>query len=189
MDQVTKFLAYVGPLLFIALKVGVVVGALGSALEAVGLYFKLPRVEAFGKALEAYGADIPKWIKNAWAVLPDFVKKLVPGFVPPAVLMLVAFHSTGCAWFKGSVEPIAKECAPSEASLVAQVSQLLLSGGDYAAQLEQLAVVDGAGVIECAVKAAIQALMSDVGKVGANSEDGAAVARGKAYLAAHPGGK
>ena len=92
----------------------------------------------------------------------------------------------GCSWFTHSVEPIAKECAPTPAALFSQVSQILLAGGDYQTKLEQLALMDGVSVIECAVREFINSLGN---KAGASLEDGAAVERGKAYLAAHQGSK
>jgi len=46
--------------------------------------------------------------------------------------------------------------------------------------------MDGVSVIECAVREFINSLGN---KAGASLEDGAAVERGKAYLAAHQGSK
>lgn len=194
MLQIKAFLVALPALFLLALKAGLAIGATGTLLEVLGDFLaRFPKLAKFGavvsgvgRKLEAWGSDAPKFVDGGQTLLAKLGKVFGIGamFV---VLCLLQTQLTACTWFTHSVEPIAKECAPSEASLVVQVSQLLLSGGDYAAQLDQLAVVDGAGVIECAVKAAIQALMLNVGKVGANSEDGAAVARGKAYLAAHPG--
>jgi hypothetical protein len=98
----------------------------------------------------------------------------------------LAFHSTGCAWFKGSFWPNVAKCAPSAASLVAQVGQLLAAGGDYETALEQLALADGKDLVLCAVQAFVNSVGS---KVGASPDELAAVARGKAFLAEHPVGQ
>lgn len=47
----------------------VVAGIVGSALEKIGLQFKLPRVEAAGKAIESIAADAPKFISNILGVV------------------------------------------------------------------------------------------------------------------------
>jgi hypothetical protein len=116
-----------------------------------------------------------------------FVGRML-GFASAVVLLscasLVA-SLTGCSFFTHSVEPIAKECAPSAAELVSQVSQILLSGGNYEAEIEQLILVDGESTVLCAIRAVIADLTAKSGKVGASPDDGAAVARGKAYLAKH----
>jgi hypothetical protein len=74
-DQLSAFLAYAAPLAAIALKVGLIIGLLGSAIELVGMFaqrFTNPRAQSFGaacirvgKTLEAVGADAPKFISNA----------------------------------------------------------------------------------------------------------------------------
>lgn len=46
----------------------VAVGIAGSALEKAGIYFKLPRLEATGKTLEAIAADGPKIVANLISV-------------------------------------------------------------------------------------------------------------------------
>ncbi len=104
-----------------------------------------------------------------------------------AVLLLVALaslHSSACNLFgaNGSFWPAVKSCAPSPSSLVSQAADVLLAGGDYEAALKELALKDGADAVLCAVRAAVDQLM---GKVGANPENGAAAARGKAFLAKH----
>ena len=42
----------------------VVAGIVGSALEKIGIQFKLPRVEAAGKTLESIAMDGPKFVAN-----------------------------------------------------------------------------------------------------------------------------
>jgi hypothetical protein len=102
------------------------------------------------------------------------------------LLAVLCFHSSGCAWFKGSFWPNVAKCVPSAASLVAQVGQLLQAGGDYETALEQLALADGKDLVLCAVQAFVNSVGS---KVGASQDELAAVARGKAFLAEHPVGQ
>ncbi|HTA88917.1 MAG TPA: hypothetical protein VK745_05055 [Polyangiaceae bacterium] len=94
-----------------------------------------------------------------------------------ACLMVAALCVSGCAWFKGSFWPKVENCAPSPASLVAQVGDILAAGGDYESAFETLAVTAGKDAVVCAV----EAFVSSIG-----ASDGAhtdAVARGRAFLA------
>jgi len=104
-----------------------------------------------------------------------------------ALLLAVCFahYVTACALFgaHGSFWPKVEHCAPSPAHLLSQVTDILLAGGDYEKSLEDLALIDSAEAVECAIKAAVDSLAS---KVGASPEDGSALARGKAFLAEHP---
>lgn len=78
------FLVYAGPLLAFALKVGLIVGLIGSTIEAGGMLLNKvdnPRAQSvgaflvhFGKALEAWGADVPKFVTNAGAWVSKFAK-------------------------------------------------------------------------------------------------------------------
>lgn len=82
--QVTEFLVYVVPLLAIALKVGLVIGLTGSVIEALGMFaqrFANERAQKFGaaaihvgKALEAFGSDVPKFVENATGWVSKFAK-------------------------------------------------------------------------------------------------------------------
>lgn len=105
-----------------------------------------------------------------------------------ALLLAVCFalHSTGCAWFKGSFWPNVEHCAPSPASLLTDVSQILEAGSDYESALEQLALVKGKDLVLCAVEAFVNSIGN---KVGASPQEMSAHARGKAFLADHPVGK
>lgn len=97
-----------------------------------------------------------------------------------------ALHLTGCGFFasKGVTWPtLAANCLPSPAKLVSQVEAILFAGGDYEKALEQQALTDGAGAVECAVAEATQALLASKGKVGASAQAGPAADRGKAFLA------
>jgi hypothetical protein len=97
-------------------------------------------------------------------------------------LTLLSLPSCSVFGSGGSFWPAVATCAPSPAKLVAQVESILLAGGDYEHALEQQALQDGAAAVECAVKAAVDSLMA---KVGASPEQGAAAARGKAFLMKH----
>lgn len=108
--------------------------------------------------------------------------------VPPLaclMLCLVAMCLDGCSLFgsHGSFWPVLEHCAPSPASLVSQVEDMLLAGGDYEASLKALALKDGAGIVECAVAAAVDLLTAKSGKIGASPDDAPAAARGKVFLA------
>jgi len=86
MPQITLsfFLANAGPLLILVLKVGAVVGLVGSTLEAIGLFaqhFANPYAQRtgaalvrFGKILEAAGTDVPKFVENATGWVSKFAK-------------------------------------------------------------------------------------------------------------------
>lgn len=84
LNSLSAYLVYVGPLLLIALKVGLVVGIAGSAIEAVGMVAqRVPNTSAqafggacvrFGKVLEAYGSDVPKFVENATGWVSKFAK-------------------------------------------------------------------------------------------------------------------
>ena len=107
-------------------------------------------------------------------------------FVPPLPLLLLltlvlACGLPGCSLFGpgGSVWPKVESCAPSAASLVMQVENVLLAGGDYESALLQLAEKQGKDVIVCAVEAAMAELGS---KIGASPERMGAKARAKAFL-------
>lgn len=104
-----------------------------------------------------------------------------------ALLLAVCFahYITACSLFgsHGSFWPVLEHCAPSPASLVSQVEDILLAGGDYEAALKAKALQDGAGIVECAVAAAVDLLSAKAGKVGASPETAPAAVRGKMFLA------
>lgn len=107
-----------------------------------------------------------------------------------AALLVVCFaaHTSACSVFgsNGSFWPKVEHCAPSPASLVSQVADILLAGGDYEAALKQKALIDGAAIVECAVAAFVQSIGH---KVGASPDELAGEARGKAFLAEHSVGQ
>lgn len=136
---------------------------------------------------------LPGTHSHTVALLPPSGPGSAPraGLIGAAALLLVFALSaslTACSLFGsgGSFWPVVEHCAPSPASLVSQVEDVLLAGGDYEAALKQLALQDGAGIIQCAVAAAVDLLTAKAGKVGASPESAPAAARGKAFLAAHP---
>jgi hypothetical protein len=104
--------------------------------------------------------------------------------IPPlaaAGLFLICLVLNGCGLFGsgGAFWPKVEHCAPSPATLVSQVADVLAAGGDYEAALEQIALQDGKEAVLCAV----QAFVSSIGsKVGASESDSAARARGQAFL-------
>lgn len=111
-----------------------------------------------------------------------------PSFPPLAAaglfaLCLVLCSSCSIFGSGGSFWPKVERCAPSPASLVSQVADALLDGDGYEAALKQMALQDGAAAIECAVAAAVDSFGN---KVGASPAEGAARARGKAFLLKHP---
>lgn len=89
------YLVYVGPFLAIALKVGLVIGLTGSTIEAVGMFakrFANTKAQAFGgacirfgKMLEAWGADVPKFVDSATGWVTKFAKL----FGTAAIFLLV----------------------------------------------------------------------------------------------------
>jgi len=88
MHQIQAFLAYVGPLLLIALKVGVVIGGTGSVLEAIGKWRAWPKLVAVGQKLEAIGADIPKLVGK--------IENLLPPAAVAGLMLLVLLCFAGC---------------------------------------------------------------------------------------------
>lgn len=162
-----------------------------------------PKLAAVAKLFRAIGVD--PWMLAQSAVL--FFTSKLPGYQkqsladlskpkPPsnpmgpmggmlALALCLALSLTGCSIFgaHGSFWPVLEHCAPSPASLVSQVEDVLLAGGDYEAALQSIALKDGAGIVECAVAAAVDLLTAKAGKVGASPESAPAAARGKAFLA------
>jgi hypothetical protein len=176
LNQLTTILAYVGPLLLITLKVGVVIGGTGTALEAIGGFFKLPRLVAFGQLLEHIGANVPGIVEKVKAVLGRFA---------PVAGLLIAFTlsvGAGLACSGRSVAwPRVLSCAaPLEQPLLIEVGKVLAGTGDVQQDLEALAGTYAPGLIECAV----QQIVSDLGKqpVAASGGD-RRLARGRAFLA------
>ncbi len=52
-----------------------VAGATGSLIEYVGIKFNLPRVIAFGKTVESFTADLPKFAKNIFGLFSGKVSQ------------------------------------------------------------------------------------------------------------------
>jgi hypothetical protein len=107
-----------------------------------------------------------------------------PPSVPPlagamlSLLVCLGLCLSGCG-LVGSKLPEAEKCLPTPATLLSQVTDILLAGGDYTTALEHEAEAVGEGVVLCAVEAF---LGSD--KVGAGENDLAARKRARAYLTA-----
>lgn len=104
------------------------------------------------------------------------MKKLV-------TLVLVLLVSVGgCALFgaHGSFWPAVAHCGPTSKDLESQVEAVLLAGGDWEAELKQIALKDGAETVECAVQAAIDLLTSKLSRTDPSATF--AVIRGQAFL-------
>ena len=160
---------------------GVVAGFAASAVHEIMAAYQgavgrpKPPTSASGSGRGSITIDPPKPFPPPPAPPAAAMRALPIGFF--ACLMLGCVSLSGCAWFKGSFWPKVENCAPSPASLVAQVGDILAAGGDYESALEQLALTDTKAAVVCAVEAFVSSL-------GAN--DGAhadAQARGKAFLA------
>lgn len=100
--------------------------------------------------------------------------------VPPLACLMLAlcFVLPGCALF-GSKLPAAEKCLPTPASLLSQVTDILLAGGDYTSALEVKAQADGEDVLICAVKAFLGSSQHAAG-----TSDIEARKRARAYLSA-----
>jgi len=164
---------------------GMLLGATVSALES-GLSVKTAVTGVLAGALASIAHEVMAAYRGQVTLrkgdAPPPPK--VPSFPAAALALLccLAHHFTACAVFGsgGSFWPKVAHCAPSPASLVSQVTDILIAGGDYESGLKQLALQDTAEAVECAVKAAVDAL---AGQVGVDSNAGPAVARGKTFLA------
>lgn len=168
-----------------------------------------PRLAAVMKLLRAVGLD-PWQIISAislWATkkLPDAqrsegLKEADPKIPKPPstpsgmgpmggmLALCLCLSLASCAIFGsgGSFWPKVEKCAPIPASLVRQVADILVAGGDYEAALKQLALQDGGAAVICAVQAFVSSIAS---KVGAAPDELSGEARGKAFLAQHPVGQ
>lgn len=187
--QLATWLAIAIPLF---LKLGLLIGALGSLIEAIGVQFNKKALVSIGQKLEAIAVDIPKLIGK----LPQFPdpqggspnfsstrlpKDPNPPSIPPLSAAMVClaslvFSLSACALFESKI-PALEQCAPTPAQLAQQVADILLAGGDYQSALEQQALKDGENAVLCAVHAFMTSH-----KVGASENETAAKARAKAYL-------
>ena len=111
-------------------------------------------------------------------VKPNGPGSTVAGAAALALLCGLTFAATGCSLFE-SKAPELEKCAPTPAALATQVAEILEAGsGDYASELEQLALTDGENAIVCAVGA----FFSDLKTVDAAPGRVDAKARAHAYL-------
>jgi len=142
--------------------------------------------------LDAWGHK--ERVSEAAVALDNPPAKRAPSLPPLPLLMLLtlvlACGLPGCSLFGpgGSVWPAVARCAPSAATLVQQVTAILLAGGDYESALLSLAEHEQAGkdAVICAVKEATAALKSDAGygsdKLAASPARFSAAARGDLFL-------
>lgn len=113
----------------LALALGVMIGATGSTVEAVGLFaqrFANAKVQAFGvslvhfgKLLEAYGTDIPKIVTNATGWVTQFAKL----FGTASLALILACSCVGvvaCA----SAGPTAKKAVADAEKICADLPRL-----------------------------------------------------------------
>jgi hypothetical protein len=200
MQQLNHLLAILAsPATYVAVGVlAVVVGLVGSAIEKVGVAFGFPRAVALGKTLEAFAGDLPKALAN----LPTIFRGIKPTALPLLCFAFAAWTTiflcacppgtaggTGGSGGSssadgGSLWPDVAKCAPKPGDLIGEVTQILLSGGDYEKALEQEAIKDGGAAVVCAVNT----LVSDWTSPGAarNALRADALARGQAFLAHVP---
>ena len=113
---------------------------------------------------------------------PPFVSAAAIG----ATLGFVAtFALAGCSLFgsKGPLWPVVAKCLPSPASLLSQIADVLLGGGDYESALLRYAQTAGRDAVICAV----QELVDKWGRPGISATEGMRLApaygRAKAFLA------
>jgi hypothetical protein len=175
MQYVTTFLAYVGPLLLVMLKVGLVIGGTGSVLEEVGKLLKLQRLVTFGQLLEHIGADVPGFV--------DKIRKLL-GMVAPLVPMLALFllsftAGLACSPFKVDWPKLGACAEPLRPGLTQVVGDILASNGDAESDLATLGKTEGLAAVECAV----QQLVSDIGSSPVRGRQSHIAERGRAFLA------
>lgn len=116
---IAYLLAFVAALpvwLAIALKVGVIVGLIGSLLEEIGKRFNLPRLVAVGQQIEGFAVDVPKIVSRiqGWDI-PGLARKALAlfGKAPLAVLLCL---SLACA-------PSLPGCSVLKPAAAAQVPQ------------------------------------------------------------------
>ena len=156
MEYLYAFVVALPLWLAIALKVGVIVGLVGSLLEEIGKRFSLFRLIAVGQQIEAIAVDVPKFVSRirGWDLpgIVDKFRKKAPSALVLCLALACAPALSGCAWFNSKL-PTAEKCLPTPAALAGQVAMILAGGGDYVAKLEALAQTDGAATVLCAVQA------------------------------------
>ncbi len=156
------------------------VAALTSSLTGVTNWTDLAVALIVSTALLLPGAPS----NRSDAPLQSSKRPSVPPLVGLALCFVLGLAMTGCSLFglSGSFWPVVAHCAPSKQDLVLEVEAALLAGGDYEAALVDIAKREGAAIVECAVKAAVDEL---TGKISLSLAEAAASARGKAFLAKH----
>jgi len=181
LTYLTAFLAYVGPLLLIMLKAGLVIGGTGSVLEEVGKLLKWQRLIMFGQLLEHVGADVPGFV--------DKLRKLFSVVAPlvPMVLVFCLSVTAGlaCSTLKSFwTDPKLLQCTyPVDAALLQQVLAILTSGEDVSTALA--ALVHGPvtkEAIECVVEEVVGGLQV-APRAAADPQLIRARQRGEAFLA------
>ena len=107
-NQIAAFMAYIGPILVIMLKAGVVIGGAGSVIEAIGLTFHSPKMVNFGKFLEGVGTDIPKIVARVSSALGR-------GAAPVAALLIGIALGSALSACSNSPQP----CSPTDTAMAA----------------------------------------------------------------------
>jgi hypothetical protein len=175
LTYLTAFLAYVGPLLLIMLKAGLVIGGTGSVLEEVGKLLKWQRLVTFGQLLEHVGADVPGFV--------DKLRKLfsvVAPLVPMVLVFCLAFTAGfACSPFKVDWPKLGACADQLRPGLTQVVIDILAENGDAEADLATLAKTEGAAAVECAV----QQVVSDIGSSPLKGRQSRVAERGRAFLA------
>ncbi len=106
--------------------------------------------------------------------------------LPLAVASAFLLCLAGCGLFsKVNWPAVVAHCVPSKDTLIADVTNILLnySSSEYPAALEKLAETEGGEAVACAVNGVVNQLGATTAKLTAKGVS--AIARGKAFLAAH----
>lgn len=119
---------------------------------------------------------------------PGSAAMTVIGFLAVVTGIALCLSLSGCGLFgsSGSVWPTVAKCAPPAQNVINSVTQILLGGGDYETQLEQLGEQYGVNVVVCVVDGLVSQWGSPTAKLSAETLD--AKGRGQAFLA-HAGTK
>lgn len=146
------------------------VAALAGLAHYLDAWGHQDRVAAQMAAQASKRVSLPPLVSSMLSLLSVFV--LTAGLA--ACLML-----SGCAWLESVAWPIVKDCAPTPATLLTQVENILLDGQDVDGKLKEAGSelgADGLAEIICAVK-------EFEGKAGANTPAfAAAKARARGFL-------
>jgi hypothetical protein len=172
--------AYAANLPLVAALLGAIGGAVGISIPAMGI--------------NAFLTESPvRWNGSSGGLSPKPGAPTLPviGFLGLLAILLVP-SSCGLITPKtgtggsdgGGLWPTIAHCAPNPGDLVGEVTQALLSGGDYQKALEDLAVRYGGDAVVCMVNRLVSDWSAPSAARNAIRTD--ALARGRAFLASVP---